>query len=78
MASAAPRSFAISAGRQRAGRQRQAGALAGEAGGAGLVGDLHLGLLRDRAQRTGGGALELLLAGLVLAHPGVPIIRLTA
>ncbi len=59
--------------RQGAGGQRQAGALAGHAGGAGLEIHLHVGDFRDRAQHAGGGALEVVGAGVVLgggAHAG--------
>ena len=51
---------------QRAGRQRQARALAGQAGGAGLERHLHVGLFRDGAQHAGGGALEVFGACVVL------------
>jgi hypothetical protein len=51
---------------QRAGRQRQTGALTGQTGGTGLEGDLHVGLLGDRPQHAGGGALELFRACVVL------------
>jgi hypothetical protein len=53
-------------GRQRPGGQRQAGTLAGEARGPGLEGDLHLIVLRDRAQHARGGPLELFGSGVVL------------
>ena len=74
MASAAPRSFAISpGGRARVGSGRRA-RLPARPDGAGLEGDLHFRHLRDGAQHAGGGALEFLLAGLVLldwpAHAG--------
>ena len=61
--------------RKGAGGQRQASALAGEASGAGLEGDLDFGDLRDGAQRAGGGALEFFLPGEVLlaAHVIHPI-----
>ena len=58
---------------QGAGRQWQARALAGDAGRPWLKGDLHIRLLRDGSQHAGGGALELLGAGVVLvraAHGG--------
>ena len=67
-ASAAPRSLRHLGRRQRAGRQRQPRALAGQAGRPGLERHLHVGLLGDRAQRAGGGALEVLGAGVVLAR----------
>jgi hypothetical protein len=51
--------------RQGAGRQRQAGTLAGQAGGARLVGDLHFRLARDGAHGAGGGPFELFLPRLV-------------
>ena len=69
MASDWPRSFAISADRQRSGRQRQAGALAGHAGGSGLERDLDIRLFGDRPQHAGRGALEFLGACVVFAGP---------
>ncbi len=65
-------------GRQGAGGQRQAHALAGHAGGAGLEGHLHLGVgMGDSAQRACRGALEFFLAGQVLftGHEVWPLLR---
>ena len=53
---------------QSAGRQRQAGALAGHAGWAGLERHLHVRLFRDGAQHAGGRALEFLGACVVLVR----------
>ena len=53
-------------GGEGAGGQGQAGTLAGQAGGAGLEGDLDFLLLRDGTERAGGGALEFFLTGQVL------------
>ncbi len=59
--------------RQGARGQRQARALAGDARRAGLEIDLHIRDFGDRTQHAGGGALEVLGAGVVLggaAHGG--------
>ena len=64
------------AGGQGAGGQRQAGALAGHAGGARLERHLDIRLFGDGAKHAGGGPLELLGAGVVFAcaaHGLVPL-----
>ena len=59
--------------RQRARRQRQARAFAGQAGGAGLERHLHVRHFGDGAQHAGGGALELLGAGVVFVVPLIAV-----